>query len=528
LSPAAAKLLEFYKEEIKKESLMAAGPTLKVNEVLGSLAFIYERVRNAIDYKGEHLLRRNAIERIIKRQAWNGLPKNPRQATETLIKELVWAHYLKNNSVPYSRVEKVTQILVKYFAFLGQRPDSEWKNWFLGVASCEIEEALSAPNLDRTYVLSMYSWFKANYRWEDSFLTDQEKDIQIFLAIGRAMPKFDETMLRYHLLLTYFPEWSNSSLAFDPQLADRIFKAKETIDAELKSPVKFPLFRMIQRLTSPFIILRELINSNPDEFETILGNPEALAEKIEEICLDKYAQISQKVSTGITRSIIYIFMTKMVFAFLLEVPYELLWLKRINLLPLGINALLPPALMYLMGLTIRVPDERNTEKIVAQIKSFVYQDASGEKTPFSLAPKKQGQFLNTIFLAIYGVVFLLTFGLITMLLLKLHFNIISLAIFFIFLSLILLFGFRIRFTASEPIVTEEEGGFLGNLFDNVTLPFLSLGAWLSRGLAQFNVLMILMDFLIEAPLKSVIAVVGEWANFIKERKKEVVEVPLQS
>jgi len=335
-------------------------------------------------------------------------------------------------------------------------------------------------------------------------------------------------MLRYHLLLTYFPEWSNSSLAFDPQLADRIFKAKETIDAELKSPVKFPLFRMIQRLTSPFIILRELINSNPDEFETILGNPEALAEKIEEICLDKYAQISQKVSTGITRSIIYIFMTKMVFAFLLEVPYELLWLKRINLLPLGINALLPPALMYLMGLTIRVPDERNTEKIVAQIKSFVYQDASGEKTPFSLAPKKQGQFLNTIFLAIYGVVFLLTFGLITMLLLKLHFNIISLAIFFIFLSLILLFGFRIRFTASEPIVTEEEGGFLGNLFDNVTLPFLSLGAWLSRGLAQFNVLMILMDFLIEAPLKSVIAVVGEWANFIKERKKEVVEVPLQS
>ncbi|MDP2932818.1 MAG: hypothetical protein Q8N81_01670, partial [bacterium] len=252
------------------------------------------------------------------------------------------------------------------------------------------------------------------------------------------------------------------------------------------------------------------------------------AEKIEEICLDKYAQISQKVSTGITRSIIYIFMTKMVFAFLLEVPYELLWLKRINLLPLGINAIIPPALMYLVGLTIRVPDERNTEKIVAQIKSFVYQDASGDKTPFSLAPKKQSQFLNTIFLSIYGVIFLLTFGLITMLLLKLHFNIISLAIFFIFLSLILLFGFRIRFTASELIVTEEENGFVGNLFDNITLPFLSLGAWLSRGLAQFNVLMILMDFLIEAPLKSVIAVVGEWANFIKERKKEVVEVPLQA
>src|SRR3989344_7526426 len=45
-------------------------PTIHVGEVLGSVSFLYEKARNAIDYKGEHLLRRNAIERILKRNYW--------------------------------------------------------------------------------------------------------------------------------------------------------------------------------------------------------------------------------------------------------------------------------------------------------------------------------------------------------------------------------------------------------------------------------------------------------------------------
>jgi hypothetical protein len=108
---------------------------------------------------------------------------------------------------------------------------------------------------------------------------------------------------------------------------------------------------------------------------------------------------------------------------------------------------------------------------------------------------------------------------------KLHFNIISAIIFFIFLSLVLLFGYRVRFTASELMVTGEKEGFLSNLFNNLTLPFLRLGFWLSRGLSKLNFLIILMDFLIEAPLKIIIEVVDEWTSFIREKREELVEVP---
>src|SRR3972149_8054642 len=45
-------------------------PTVQVSEVLGGLARIYEKIRTTVEYKGDHVLRRNAIERILKRLIW--------------------------------------------------------------------------------------------------------------------------------------------------------------------------------------------------------------------------------------------------------------------------------------------------------------------------------------------------------------------------------------------------------------------------------------------------------------------------
>jgi hypothetical protein len=39
-------------------------------------------------------------------------------------------------------------------------------------------------------------------------------------------------------------------------------------------------------------------------------------------------------------------------------------------------------------------------------------------------------------------------------------------------------------------------------------------------------MMVIMDFLIEAPLKTIIGVIEEWTSFIRERREEVVSVPM--
>lgn len=70
LSPEILRLLSAYEDVNRLNSKELIESNYKVSQVLGSLAFLYERVRNTLDYKGDHLLRRNAIERILKRQIW--------------------------------------------------------------------------------------------------------------------------------------------------------------------------------------------------------------------------------------------------------------------------------------------------------------------------------------------------------------------------------------------------------------------------------------------------------------------------
>jgi len=48
---------------------------------------------------------------------------------------------------------------------------------------------------------------------------------------------------------------------------------------------------------------------------------------------------------------------------------------------------------------------------------------------------------------------------------------------------------------------------------------------LSQGFQRVNVFLLIMDFLIEAPLKNVITIFEEWNMFIREKREEVIEVP---
>ena len=72
--------------------------------------------------------------------------------------------------------------------------------------------------------------------------------------------------------------------------------------------------------------------------------------------------------------------------------------------------------------------------------------------------------------------------------------------------------------------TEE--GFVEGALSIVFLPFLNLGNFLSSQFARFNVLIMVLDFLIEAPLKNILGVINEWNVFIKEKKDEIIETPV--
>lgn len=533
LSEEASQVVNVYKEIEKRKFKSATQSTIKVGETLGAVTFAYERARNAIDYKSEHLLKRNAIERILKRQLWVNPNQDTQDLSKSLIKELVWAKYLPNDSVPKNKIDDIVQVLDKYNLLFNVYPKgrgkvtkSDWKNWLINIESCEIEEVLD-DNLQctYTYVKSITSWLNKNYEWDEN-LTESEKNMQVSIAVQKSFAKSDNARIRYFLLQQNFPDWGEVTSDNLNEKAISLYEKLIDIELGFESSHQNKLFRFVQKIVSPFTILKDITDSNYKNPETILLDEKKFEEEIIKDTRERFDDIRKKVRRGIVRSIIYIFITKMLVVLLIEVPFELFYYGSVNPISLSANLLLPPLLMLAIVPTVKPPDEKTLDKITKRIRSFVIPDDGKDKSTFNLNPVKRNSLLQLIFTMAYGLILLMIVLGIIYVLDYLKFNIVSILIFFVFLSLVLLFGFRIRYTATELRVSDDEGGFFNHLITMLSLPFLNLGNFISKSLSKYNFLIIFLDFIIEAPFKNIIGFYDEWSGFLKERREEFIEVPM--
>ncbi|HLD61390.1 MAG TPA: hypothetical protein VI998_00285, partial [Patescibacteria group bacterium] len=85
---------------------------ITVDQVVSHLAYVYEKLRNVIDFKEEKLLRKNALERVLKRRL--GMGGTAENISLSLIKELIRAGYIENNTVPEIRIGEIRSIIDKY------------------------------------------------------------------------------------------------------------------------------------------------------------------------------------------------------------------------------------------------------------------------------------------------------------------------------------------------------------------------------------------------------------------------------
>jgi len=534
LSSEILPLLSYYDDLLRRLSLKELGPKFRVGEALSSVASFYERLRYAVDYKKEHLLRRNAIERILKRNLWEKGESDVNLLAKALLKELTWAKYIKNNFYPLAKINELSYIISKYLVLsrsfaieFGSKREIKWKDWRIGVASCEIEESLD-PQVSSVDVLSMAveSWFNKKFNWVDSGLMADEKEDELAIAIHRSLIRGDESQNAYYLLRRLYKNWNGLSLEEVEKNKEEIYKICLRIRKSLANPIQSRLYRFVQKEVSAFQILKSLIDENLENAKEIFRDPERLTEKVSEVCDERYNEISSRVNRGIIRSVIYIFVTKIVFAIAIEIPYELYFLKHLSYLPIVSSIAIPLLFVFLVTATIRKPGEENTKRIIDLIQDFVYQGGRKNRTDFSLVGKKKGLTYN-IFTIVYLVLFVLIFSFISYALAKIGFDIVGIGIFFIFLSLILLFGYRVKFSASELNVIPKKESLASNFFTNLTLPFLDLGVWLSDKFASLNFFILFFDFLIEAPLKNIMGILDEWGNYLRERREEAVEIPVE-
>lgn len=498
---------------------LADEPRLTVHAAVSRFAVLYERIRNAVDYKDEHLLRKAAILRILNRHFI--LEVDPKAIALNLIRELIGARYIPNGELPERIVDVVAEIVQKEQAVERCRVGSAAHyRWLRTLIAVEIEETLVDATREKTLTTWLYEQCSGKIR-STADLSETDLRIQIYLACHRTFLKADDDMLAFKLMRAFLSDWLRPASWIESPLAmaERLVGVERRIRLTLRHPMSAKIQRAVKPWAVAFRFLTEAMAEPGVERKGFLGNTETMHAAIRKIVERDERRTRGRLRRGAVRAIIYIFLTKMLLAFAVEVPVERIIYSRLDTTALGVNLLFPPVLMAFVALFIRVPGKMNTDRILSHADTLL----SSEGIPLrEVRQTVQRRFWGSVmFGSLYALLYIFIFGSIGMVLSQFHFTWVSIAIFLFFLCTVSFFAYRLRLSARENVIVHGKESLRSALLDAVSLPILRVGHWLSRGISRLNVFLFFFDFLLEAPFKILLSVFEEWLAFLKEKKEEL-------
>lgn len=489
--------LTYGEADYKKESHETFG-------LVETLAQVYERARNALEYRAENLVRRAAIERILKRRMI--LNPDPESLARHLLIELKWAKYLSIEEVKDSKKQKLEAILEKYVNFLHNTIPQEW---IIKIASAEIEELF---NLNTDY--HQFTFFTFQVLKQKIDIKNENIDLYTYFAIDKIYAGSDNEQIAYHIL----------KLAGSPLTREKLLEGWQLFNMARDSKTVSRISKFVRREMPPLILLRDMYFYQPTSFRACFQNENRFTEKAEEVLDVQLEQMSHKVSTAGLRSVIYVFLTKMVIAFGAEVPFEIFILGHLNKFPLALNMIFPPLLMWITTMQIRVPGRREREILVERtwfVLDHFDELKEEEGVLRNIEQNGNHSLVYYIFSGLYWLLFVGVFAGIVLVLREIGYTIFSELVFLFFLTVIAFFAYRISQLAriySWKSVRDKSSG----LMDIISLPILTIGSRLSVGLSKLNFLGFVFDFILEAPFKLILGFVDDWVQFLSVKKEEQI------
>ncbi|OGK26056.1 hypothetical protein A3C28_04660 [Candidatus Roizmanbacteria bacterium RIFCSPHIGHO2_02_FULL_39_9] len=501
---------------------------LTVSQTVSFVALAYERVRNVMEFREEHLVLRAAIERILKRR----LSLNPqgKDESENLLRELLWARYFDNGSLGNDDIKKIQALIDRYVLLRqllvsGRNSDTQkyLAQFLMDLVTSEIEETLKPEGTTKSVSNSFYIYQVLRKKIKLEGLAEEQKDAYFLAAIEKAYRKSDTAYQHYHLFITFYKRLLDYRLEELQAMSTSLPEIFHKIDNIITNPYVDNLSKYVKKQMPPFTILFDILRRKLSQVDAILKDKAKLWSEVDYTCRQKYQQLGSRLRNLAIKAFIYIFITKMLLAIILEYPASLYLYGEVNTIAIIINSIFPPILMAVIVLLFRLPGEENTKNIYTRIIEIVDADKSFE-TQIAYVPRKlriKKPILIFGFTVFYSLTFLITFLLIYEGLRLLSFNLISVAIFIFFVSVVTFFSYRIKQIVNEFRLQEKEG-VLTPVIDFFFMPVLSLGKFFSTEISRLNFFIFIFDFLIEAPFKLVFEVVEEWISFVRQRKEEIV------
>jgi hypothetical protein len=398
-------------------------PRIKVSSVISRMSFFYEKIRNAVDYKEEYLLRKEAIERILRRQILieGTITDNDHEKiSQHLLAELIRGGYLPNNYLPTSLIDEVAVIIKKYLvikdiavAQLGQLAGSaslikkdlvkfkeelsqrnELVAWLLAVAASEIESRLGNDQPLNQAINNLYQYLLDNIELANHPEFSADLPIQIYLSVNRNFAKLDNDMLAFILFKYYLADWQKMEASRWPAVAKKINEIRRAINQQLQHPLAPPLDKLTRRYAVCTSVLLDVLRSDPvGIYASIKTDPKAFPRQIKKVCEKNYATAKNLLWRAAVRSIIYIFLTKTVLVIALEIPANKIFGAPVSWGALLINAIFPAALLFFSVLITKLPNESNTDKIINLVNELSFEE-NRRQTPITVRLPKRKPHIN--------------------------------------------------------------------------------------------------------------------------------------
>lgn len=487
---------------------------INVAGVGGVVSLAYEQLRNAAEYTQEHLLRQRAIRRFYTRnlQFMNKTAVD-KSIAEELIVELTQAGYLENDSQPYEVLDKLHALTARHYANYHAMREAgvnhaTAEEWTLDLLSVETETYLTNDQRLNVYLRFAYSHYLGSLD-RALFVTAAGADYEasLYVAVHRSLLKSDLANIRYDLLQLYKISAGNTR---------EYIEFHRKISQIYSSPLTDKLTRFIDKRGAPLRVLKAMVEDNAT-LPSLLGNSQHFIVAYESQIKSEYRSARRRLNKGLIKSILFLLITKGLIGLVIEIPYDLAVTGSIIILPLVINMLFPIVYLLVLRLGLKVPGKANTHALVDYIRDALYDDDKRR----SLYAKPKTSRYSTGFTIVYVGMFIIAFGAVINRLISWDFNIVQGAIFFIFLATASFLGFRLSHTIRELELITTKPGFIQMIRDFFYLPFIMLGQWLSDKYRKLNIVALVLDTVIELPLKTILRLIRQWASFIGEKKDEI-------
>lgn len=478
----------------------------------GTLTAAYEQLRNAAENAEEHVLLQRAVVRFLRRLFLARDRERVRRTGEELAVELTQAGYIANDSVSDVAVDQINQLTEQYYnAFLrlATTHSGQAETWTLDVLAAEIETILQPDEISRVYVQVVHQYFAAKIADGTVFKNGdipKDSDTALYVAIHRSLLKSDPALIRLGLLKRF---------ALNPDNPHYVALNQE-IDKLMVSSTTDTLQHYVDRRGAVWRVLGRMMVER-DDLAELMEHQDAFLDAFEGQVTKEYERVETKVDRGVMRSLIFLVITKVLIGVAIEVPYDKVVTGAIAWTPLLINLLFPPIYMVMLRATMRMPGRANTIHLTSEIERILYEDPNAKQLS-----RRRAQSFGSAYELAYGAAFILVFGGVALTLwLVFGFSWLHLIIFFVFLSAASFLGFRLSRMIRELEAIESNQNGLTALRDFLYMPFVVVGRWISDSYSRVNIITMILDMMIELPLKTVLRLIRQWSAFISGKQDEL-------